>query len=98
MHTNDRNAPQTPDVADVAELLATLARIPRSDLPNGPERDALAAAIRAGRVDNLYQPLGCDHWNISWADRPAWVDPRQNIVSWILDYRARQAAQGGQPR
>lgn len=82
------------DADHLADLLARLARIPRDELPDDA-RAGLVEAIRAGQVDNLYRPLGCDHWNISWANRPAWVDPRQNIMSWILEYRAYQAMRGG---
>lgn len=87
------------DSADVRYLLRTLERIPRRELPDGPTRAALVEAIRAGRVDNLYQPMGCDHWNIAWADRPAWVDPRQSLGAFMLETLERvtwEQQQGGQ--
>lgn len=80
---------QPGDPADIAYLLAILARIPRRELPEGAARQVLAAAIRAGRVDNLYRPIGADDYNIAWRDRPAWADPRQRLSAYV-------AEQGGQ--
>lgn len=75
--------PRTPDPHDVAQLLATLERIPRSELPDGNARRLLAIAIRAGEVDNLYKPMGCDFYNIAWANRAASEDPRQRVSRWV---------------
>lgn len=68
---------------DTADLLATLERIPRSELPDGNARRLLAIAIRAGEVDNLYKPMGCDFYNIAWANREPSVDPRQRVSRWV---------------
>lgn len=72
-----------PDPTDVARLLTALEAIPRAELPDGKARDGLAYAIRKGHVDNLYQPLGADYWNISWDDLPSWMDPRQRVSEWV---------------
>jgi hypothetical protein len=82
------------DATDIAYLLAILARIPRREMPDGAARRALAEAIRAGRVDNLYRPACADYWNIAWRDRPAWVDPRQRLSAYVAEQSAEQRGQG----
>ena len=81
--------PSSGDQADqhtIDYLLAALDRIPRSELPDGLDRNALAMLIRAGFVDNLYQPFGCDYHNIAWRRAP-WVDPRERVSHWLAARR-----------
>lgn len=80
------------DAVHIADMLATLVSISQDDLPDGDAREALADAIRAGEVDNLYRPMGADYYNIAWAHRPAWEDPRQRLSDWLL--RRQQGGQG----
>lgn len=77
----------SPDPIHVGDLLATLAAISRDELPDGPDRNALAMLIRYGLVDNLYTPMGHAHHTIAWAHRPASVDPRETIAEWLAARR-----------
>ena len=82
----------TPSDDELAALFALLDRIPRSALPDGADRDALARCIRLGDIDNLYTPFGApDDWLIAWST-PSWVDPRQRLSEW-LELRRAQASE-----
>lgn len=94
-YPTDPACPSTPgftldpaEAADVQCLLATLAAIPRGELPNDADRDALAWLIEHGYVDNLYTPFGCPTHTIAWAHRPAWRDLRETIADWLAARRA----------
>lgn len=83
--------PAIPNPALVAELLQVLETVPRDELPDGPDRNALASAIRLGEVDNLYRPFGADYHNITWANACAEEDPRQRISDWLEARRTYQS-------
>ena len=68
-------------------LLDELARVPDALLP-GDTRQALAEAIRTGEIDNVYQPVAADYWNVCLADVPAYVDPRVRLDQWVAWWRA----------
>jgi hypothetical protein len=80
--------------AHTRQLLMALAEVPRDELPNGPDREALAQLIRMGFVDNLYTPIGHAYHNIAWTHRPAWMDPRERISEWVAARRAWEASGG----
>jgi len=77
----------SPDPHHVVQLLLALANVPRAELPDGPDRNALEMLIRFGRVDNLYTPMGADYHNIAWAMYPVWADPRESISDWLAARR-----------
>lgn len=68
-------------------LLDELARVPASTLP-ADARAALTAAISSGAVDNVYQPVAADYWNVCLADVPPYVDPRVKLDQWVAWWRA----------
>lgn len=80
-------APDPAEAADTRALLASLAAIPREELPDGDDRDALAWLISHGFVDNLYTPFGCPTHTIAWSHRPAWRDPRETVADWLAARR-----------
>lgn len=89
---DNQQAPGAPASWEIEQLLVALERIPRSELPDGPDRDALAQLIRLGEVDNLYSPLGADYHNIAWATDNLQADPRERVTAWL---ELRRSAEGG---
>lgn len=89
---NPQEAPGAPESWEIEQLLATLEQIPRGELADGPDRDALASHIRAGDVDNLYRPLGAEWHNIAWSHVAPYQDPRQRVSDWIASRHAAQQA------
>lgn len=77
----------SPDPLQVAQLLTALDGVSRDELPDGPDRHALAMLIRFGMVDNLYRPMRADYHNIAWAMYPVWADPRERIADWLAERR-----------
>lgn len=75
------------DLDQVAAVLRDLAAVPATELPVGPAREALIAAIASGAVDGVYSPFGADYHNLTLAWLPADREPRRRIAEWLAVWR-----------
>lgn len=71
------------DVEEIRETLHRLSAIPRSELPDGPDRDALARLIEMGFVEYIYRPHGARFHNIWWRRTIPGVPPRERVSDWL---------------
>lgn len=70
------------------QVLARLALGLTSELPDPVDRAALAAAILASEVEDVYRPFGASYHNVTLPDMPAWIDPRIRLAEWAAIHRA----------
>lgn len=77
----------TVDAAQVAAVLRDLAGVPATELPVGPAREALIAAIVSGAVDGVYRPFGADYHNLTLAWLAPDREPRRRIAEWCAVWR-----------
>jgi len=88
---------QPTDPYEIKAALRELNAVPRSELPDGPARDALAEAIRAGAVIDVYRPASRDWHVLELAHTHRGGDPRRTIVEWITAWGLSQSCRGLTP-
>lgn len=88
-------SPDAPDAYEVVRVLAELDAVPRDELPDGGARNALAEAIRAGAVSDIYRQTRTSHHLIELA----WVavEPRRRVSDWVRAWELSQRCQGLTP-
>lgn len=87
--TNSRTHADGPRIRawDVDSALEDLAALPRDVLPDGPARQRLRQAIRAGQVDAIYQSLDTARYVLTLATLPPGQEPRRALAEWVYVYQ-----------